>query len=105
MDGGFVVGDMGDLTKRHNPPCLKKQLPPFSVLLASYHPSCNYVATICPTVQAHSPAHWLQALLISSNSVTLLAQFLRQEHCLLQEAGRSGLLTGKNQDPVWYKSC
>ena len=45
------------------------------------------------------------ALLISFGSVTLLAQFLREEHCLLKEEGRSGLLTWEQQDPVMYKSC
>lgn len=34
-------------------------------------------------------------------SVTLLAQFLRQEHCLLGEGGPP-LLTWKKQDPVLY---
>ena len=45
----------------------------------------------------------LQALLISFASVTLLAQFLRQEHCSGQ--GRSRLLTWEKQDPVLHKSC
>ena len=40
----------------------------------------------------------VQALHISSDSVTLLAQSLREEHCLLQEAGRSGdAYMGKNK--------
>ena len=46
-----------------------------------------------------------QALLISFASVTLLARFLRQEHCLLWEGGGLGLLTWEKQDPVWYESC
>ena len=44
------------------------------------------------------------ALLISSASVTLLAQFFREEHCLLEEGRRSGMLTWENQDLVVYKS-
>ena len=34
-------------------------------------------------------------LLISSPSVTLLAQFLREEHCLLGDGGGPGCLHGK----------
>ena len=37
------------------------------------------------------------ALLISSASVTLLAQFLREKHCLLWEGGVPGCLHGKNK--------
>lgn len=42
------TSEVGSLTKRHKAPCLKKQLRAFSVLLASHHPSCNYVAATCP---------------------------------------------------------
>ena len=42
-----------------------------------------------------APLMELQALLIKS--VTLLAQFLRQEHCLLREGGGLGCLHGKNK--------
>ena len=46
----------------------------------------------------------LKALHISFASVTLLAQFLSQEHCLLGGGGGAGLLTWEKQDPVLYKS-
>ena len=104
---------VGDLTKGHKPPCLKKQPRAFSVLLASYHPSCNLFiyfsctcyTTMCPMSKPAALLMVLPALLISSTSVTLLTQILRQEHCLLGEGGGPGLLIWEKEDPVWYKIC
>ena len=47
----------------------------------------------------------LQALLINFTSVALLAQFLRQEHCLLGEEGVPGCLHGKNKTLYGMKAA
>ena len=84
------------LTKEQPPPpWLKRQLQAFPAMLTSYHPSCNNVATVSTMSKPAALLIMYPALLISSTSVTLLAQFLREEHCLLGEGGRSGMLTGK----------
>ena len=85
-------------------PWLKRQLQAFSAMLTSYHLSCNNVATVRPMSKPAALLIMYPALLISSASVTLLAQFLREEHCLLGDGGRSGMLTWENQDLVVYKS-
>lgn len=92
----------GELTD-NSPPHLKKQLCAFSVLLASYHPSCNYAATTCTISKPAAQLTLLQALLISFASVTLLSFLGRNTVC----SGKRefGLLTWESQDPVWYKIC
>ena len=52
---------------------------------------------MCPMSKPAAQLILLQALLISFASVTLLAQFLRLEHCLLWEGGGPGFLHGKNK--------
>ena len=86
------------------PPWLKRQLQAFPAMLTSYHPSCNNVATVSAMSKPAALLIMYPALLISSASVTLLAQFLKEEHFLLGNGGRYGMLTWENQDLAVYKS-
>ena len=68
-----------------------------AALLTAYHPSCKLLATMC----------LVSLMLFSFAFVILLAQFLRQEHCLLRERGILGLLAWENLETwrsVLYKS-
>ena len=58
--------------------------------LASYHSSCNNVVTMHHMSKPAALLIVFPALFISSTSVTLLAQFFREEHCLLWEGGVGG---------------
>ena len=85
------------LTRKVTSPAEKAATCLSAALLTAYHPSCKLVATTC----------LVSLLFISFTFVRLLAQFLRQEHYLLQEGGVLGLLIWENletQMSVLYKS-